>query len=85
MAGVFGKAEVVAVAAVPDKVLRSAVAAGLAVGAGALGVAGALLAKSRRAARTNADLWSQATRGVAERDLTPPSTVAVDSSRRPRG
>ncbi|MHA3704463.1 hypothetical protein ACXR2U_20010 [Jatrophihabitans sp. YIM 134969] len=68
--------------AVPDKALRGAAAAAVALGAGALGVATSLLARSRRAARANADLWSQATRGVAERDLTPPSTVAVDSSRR---
>ena len=71
-------------AQVPDKVLRSVVAGVLAVGAGALGVGSTMLARSRRAAKTNADLWSQATREVADRDLTPPSTVAVDSSRRPR-
>lgn len=71
-------------AAASDKALRGVLAAGLAVGAGALGVAASLFARSRKAARNNADLWSQATRGVAERDLTPPSTVAVDSSRRPR-
>ena len=64
-------------------VLGKAAAAAVALGAGALGVATTLAARSRRTARTNADLWSQATRGVAERDLTPPSTVAVDSSRRP--
>ena len=64
-------------------VLGRTVAGALAIGAGALGVVGAVAARSRRAARTNADLWSQATRGVAEKDLTPPSTVAVDSSRRP--
>lgn len=69
-------------AQVPDKVRSSVIAGVLAAGAGALGVGSAMLAKSRRASKANADLWSQATREVADRDLTPPSTVAVDSSRR---
>ena len=77
--------EVFAVAATPDAVGRRLIAAGLALGAGALGLGTTLLARSRRAAKVNAELWSQATREVADRDLTPPSTVAVDSTRRPRG
>jgi hypothetical protein len=72
---------VVAVAAQPDAVVRAVAAGAIAVGAAGIGLAATLLGRSRRAAKANADLWSRATRGVAERDLEPPSTVAVDSNR----
>ena len=50
---------------------------GLALAGGLAGLLGAVAARRRRAAGSTADVWSRATRSLAERDLDPPTTVAV--------
>lgn len=62
--------------------VRRIVAGAAGLAAGVLAVTAASVARARRGAQRNADLWSRATRGVAEHDPDPRAAAGADDARR---